>query len=51
MLNYSREKNEGAYRSRDGGEGPLCEEGPLRDPGSEILLGGTATVVQGKKIG
>ena len=32
MLKSSRDKNEGTYRSREGGEGPLC------DPGSELLL-------------
>ena len=39
MLNYSREKIEGTYRSGEGEEGPLC------DPGSELLLGGRARVV------
>ena len=36
MLNYSRDKHEGTYCcSGEGGEGPLC------DPGSELLLGGS----------
>ena len=30
MLNYSRDRNEGMYRSGEGEEGPLC------DPGSEL---------------
>ena len=34
MLNSSRGKNEGTYRSGEGGEGPAS------DPGSELLLGG-----------
>ena len=34
MLNSSRGKNEGTYRSGEGGEGPAS------DPGSEVLLGG-----------
>ena len=38
MLNFSRDKNEGTYRSGGGEEGPLC------DPGSELLLGGRARV-------
>ena len=42
MSNSSREKNEGTYRSGNGGgESPLC------DPGSELLLGGSARVVRG----
>ena len=40
MLNYSRDKNEGTYRSGRG------EEGPLYGPGSELLLGGSARVVR-----
>ena len=42
MLNYSRDRNEGRYRSGEGGE-----EGPLCDPGSELPLGGRARVVRG----
>ena len=39
MLNKSsRDENEGAYHR---GEGPLC------DPGFEVLLGGSARVVRG----
>ena len=34
MLKSSRDKNEGTYRSGDGGGGP----GPLCDPGSGLLL-------------
>ena len=39
MLNS---KNEGTYRSGEGGG-----EGPLRDPGSELILGGNARVLRG----
>ena len=41
MLNSSRGENEGTYR-RVVWRG---EEGPLFDPGSELLLGGSARVV------
>ena len=41
MLTSSRDKNEGTCGSGEGGEGPLC------DPGSEILLGGSAIVAPG----
>ena len=42
MLNYSRDKDEDTYRIEEGEEGPLC------DPGSEFLLGGSARrVVRG----
>ena len=42
MLNCSRDKFEGMYRSGDGGGGPaIC------DPGSELPLGGSARVVGG----
>ena len=33
MFNYCRDKNEGTYRSGEGGEAPP----PLCDPGSELL--------------
>ena len=43
MLNDYRDKNEGTYRSGEGGEkGP-----PLYDPGSEFLPGGSARVMRG----
>ena len=35
MTNFPRDKKEGTYRGEEGGE-----EGPLCDPGSELLLGG-----------
>ena len=41
MLNYSRDKMKARTVVRRGGEGPLC------DPGSELLLGGIARVVRG----
>ena len=48
MLNNSRDKNEGTYRI---GKARTVlgreEEGPLCNPGSELLLGGSARVVQG----
>ena len=62
MLTSSRDKNEGTCRSGEGGGGPaMChaikmkaraevgrgEEDPLCDPGSELLLGGSARVVRG----
>ena len=40
MLKSSRDKNEGTYRVVGRGE-----EGPLCDPGSELLLGGRARIV------
>ena len=42
MLFFSRDKNEGTYRSGEGEESPLC------DPGSELLLGGKARAVRGQ---
>ena len=42
MLNSCRDKIGGTYRSGEGGE-----KGPLCDPGSELLLGGSARVVRG----
>ena len=41
MLNYSRDKNEGTYRSGEGEKDPLCY------PGSGLLLGGRTRVVRG----
>ena len=43
MLKYSRDRNEGTYRSGEGGEGPHC------DPGFELLLGGNVRVVEDNK--
>ena len=43
MLNYFRDKNEGTHCGGEGEKGPLC------DPGSELLLGGSARVVREKK--
>ena len=40
-LRSSRDNKESTYRSGAGGEGPLC------DPGSELLLGGSAREVRG----
>ena len=41
MLSSSRDKNEARTVMGRGEEGPLC------DPGSELLLGGSARVVRG----
>ena len=43
MLNIARDETEDTYRSGEGegGGGALC------DPGSELLLGGSARVVRG----
>ena len=41
LKNYSRDQNEGDAVVGRGEEGPLC------DPGSELLLGGSTRVVRG----
>ena len=44
MLDYSRDTSEGTYRVqivRKGEEGPLC------DPESELLVGGSARIIHG----
>ena len=45
MLNFWRDNNEGTRRSGEGEEGPVC------DPGSELLLGGSARAVRGYEMG
>ena len=44
MGKYSRDENEGTYRSEEGEGGLLC------DPGSELLLGGNTRVVRANKM-
>ena len=46
MLNYSRHKKEGVIIPLWGGG----EEGLLRDPGSELRLGGSARAVRGQSM-
>ena len=52
MLNSPRDQKEGKYRSGEGGGGLKArivvgrgEEGPLCDPGSELLLGVSARLI------
>ena len=47
MLKSSRDKDEGVYRSGEGGGAGAA----LCDPVSELLLGGRARVVQGYSMG